>query len=868
MIPVRLQLKNFLSYGPHTQTVDFTNHHLICLSGKNGHGKSALLDAIMWAIWGHARKTTGATKADEGLLRLGQTHMVVTCEFICNAIQYRVRREYVRSGSRGEARLYLGMYDSHNQRFRSLTENTTKSTQRVIHSIIGLDYESFINSVCIRQGQANAFSRKSPKERKEILANILGLDRFERYKKYAHEYMRSCDTSIEQLKSTCDQLYNDISHKDDILRQYHDCDTQLQTYQQQEQHLVQQDQQYQASEHTCIQQQQHLQHLYDRRTQTAQSYTQQKQQLSDLVAAWRATFREQRKMQSCDVKHAYEQQKAHVDTLEQYNTQYQHAREQYHQAERAAHERKQTLYTHFLQQQHDVRRTCAQYTTQLNHISEKLKQCHNNLSTYETQYNHAKQQLHELHDNETHHDTTIDDIDHELEQALHQSGRLVGSKRIINAQAAHTPHQRHTRQNARINRALSRAHARIKDLRNRRHNAREHIVQHHKHRSQIHHQMQKAHHYIQLVLSTYKEYIDLQHAYEQAHAQHHTWHQYEQNHFSTQAWDTYLNADPSYTRALHDAQQWSKQMHAAYIDPSTYEQAYARLKELQDAREQQHAAHTYQHVQDERRKHIQSVIHTLKHLKREYHSLTQQISQFPHVQEEHARIQAERRSLAQKLEDTRRDKDRTMQHKGALSQQLSGIQQKEQTYQEHHKQLQTYQNKREEYAQIAHAFSRDGIQALRIEHAIPEIEQEANALLSQLTDNQSQLYIESLRDLKSGKTKETLDIKISDSMGIRPYELFSGGEAFRIDFALRVAISKLLARRAGTQLQTLIIDEGFGSQDEDGLHHIMDALYKIQEHFSKIIIVSHLPSLKGHFPAHFVIHKGPHGSQVHIQEQG
>ena len=102
-----------------------------------------------------------------------------------------------------------------------------------------------------------------------------------------------------------------------------------------------------------------------------------------------------------------------------------------------------------------------------------------------------------------------------------------------------------------------------------------------------------------------------------------------------------------------------------------------------------------------------------------------------------------------------------------------------------------------DYQAIAVATSKDGIQALLIEEAIPEIEQEANHLLSKLTDNQAQLFIESLRDLKKGGTKETLDIKISDTAGIRPYELFSGGEAFRIDFALRIAISKLLARRAG-----------------------------------------------------------------------
>ena len=174
----------------------------------------------------------------------------------------------------------------------------------------------------------------------------------------------------------------------------------------------------------------------------------------------------------------------------------------------------------------------------------------------------------------------------------------------------------------------------------------------------------------------------------------------------------------------------------------------------------------------------------------------------------------------------------------------------------------------EDYQTIATATGKDGIQALLIEEAIPEIEQEANYLLSRLTNNQAQIFIESLRDLKKGGTKETLDIKISDQAGIRPYELFSGGEAFRIDFALRIAISKLLARRAGTALQILIIDEGFGSQDEEGLGYIMDALYKIQDDFSKIIIVSHLPSMKDQFPVQFLIEKGVQGSTVSIIEQG
>ena len=68
------------------------------------------------------------------------------------------------------------------------------------------------------------------------------------------------------------------------------------------------------------------------------------------------------------------------------------------------------------------------------------------------------------------------------------------------------------------------------------------------------------------------------------------------------------------------------------------------------------------------------------------------------------------------------------------------------------------------------------------------------------------------RGSSSEEPVETLDIVVTDEGDTRPYELFSGGEAFRVDFAIRIAISKLLTRRAGTRLQFLVIDEGFGSQ--------------------------------------------------------
>ena len=231
-------------------------------------------------------------------------------------------------------------------------------------------------------------------------------------------------------------------------------------------------------------------------------------------------------------------------------------------------------------------------------------------------------------------------------------------------------------------------------------------------------------------------------------------------------------------------------------------------------------------------------------------------------------LENQKKKLAAASTHIAQAKELLVHEKGSLENQQHKLEQIKQEHMQQTKDLQLCSQSIDDYQAIALATGKEGIQALLIEDAIPEIEHETNELLAKLTDNQTQLFIESLRDLKKGGTKETLDIKISDSAGIRPYELFSGGEAFRIDFALRIAISKLLARRAGTSLQTLIIDEGFGSQDEDGLSHIKDALYKIQEDFAKIIIVSHLNSMKNQFPVHFFIEKGPQGSTVEILEQG
>ncbi|WP_129633532.1 AAA family ATPase [Candidatus Oscillochloris fontis] len=169
------------------------------------------------------------------------------------------------------------------------------------------------------------------------------------------------------------------------------------------------------------------------------------------------------------------------------------------------------------------------------------------------------------------------------------------------------------------------------------------------------------------------------------------------------------------------------------------------------------------------------------------------------------------------------------------------------------------------FAELGEAFGKKGVQAMLIESAIPQIEDEANRLLGRMTDNQMHLSIEMQRDTKKGDTVETLEIKISDALGTRVYDAFSGGEALRANFAVRIALSRLLARRAGARLETLVIDEGFGVLDATGRERMVEAITGVQEDFRRIIVITHIDELKDRFPAQIEITKTAQGSRWELR---
>lgn len=166
--------------------------------------------------------------------------------------------------------------------------------------------------------------------------------------------------------------------------------------------------------------------------------------------------------------------------------------------------------------------------------------------------------------------------------------------------------------------------------------------------------------------------------------------------------------------------------------------------------------------------------------------------------------------------------------------------------------------------ELERALGANGVQALLIDAAIPQIVEEANALLGLLSAGTTI----DLRTQRAGKTTgrgiETLDLIVADGNGVRPYELYSGGERFRIDFATRIGLSRLLARRAASPCKTLIVDEGFGSQDGRGRMALLEALAMVQDQFELVLVITHLDDLREYFPSTVWIEKTINGSTVSL----
>jgi len=162
---VSLELRDFLSH--HHTDVDLGDARLVTLVGSNGAGKSALLDAVAYALYDTARAKT------DQLVRIGATEMSVAVTFDLPDGTYRVLRG---RSSRGAGKSRLEFQRQTPSGWVPLSGDDIRGTEQAIADKLRMDADAFLTAAFLRQGDLARFVEATPAERKRVLATVLGLD--------------------------------------------------------------------------------------------------------------------------------------------------------------------------------------------------------------------------------------------------------------------------------------------------------------------------------------------------------------------------------------------------------------------------------------------------------------------------------------------------------------------------------------------------------------------------------------------------------------------------------------------------------------------------------------------------------------------
>ncbi len=1003
MIPSQLRLKNFFSYRD--ASLDFRGLHTACICGENGAGKSSLLEAIAWAIWGKSRAA-----AEDDIIHMGETEAQVDFIFQNHQQIYRVIRRRVR----GQSSSLELQVDTPNG-FRALTGKGVRATQQLVLDAIELDYETFINSAYLRQGRADEFMLKSPKERKQILADLLKLDRYDELSEKAKETANQAKGQIDFLKQSLETISEQLQQGETLDRQVVETETAIAQLQQQQGNVQQQFLQLQAQQN---QRQAWLQQLDWHRQQLQVTRQEQERQQREFAnAQQRLQAIEGLLQQEAEITAGYQQYEQLQAQDEAYTVKW--------NAERDAQTRKSACQQQLTQRVYEYQRQQDAVQGQLAALVQQEQSIQKVLGKAEeievglAQLQQVKErlslldrlqlQVSPLMQRKTQLQTECDRVRSQLVARLEQ---LESQSVALAAQHA---------QMAQLQQTLAEVTLQITALEKKQvHRQRVHekglerrsfIERLKAHQGDYAAQMEEMERRIQMLQvpdaicplcdrpldEEHWDLVSRKHATQHKELMHQVWLVKEQLAVSEQEikvlrqnyselsqelaeyeslreyrgqlvaqleandrdWEMLqrLQAQRVQVQQQLDAGEYAVEAQAELVEIDRLLQAleydekdhalargsverwrWAEIKqaELRSAQKQQAQIKEQRPEFEQQISELQrqmDVLQTESDLAQQMVDLDRYIARLDYQLEEHnavrsalkeaqgwlrrseelrsaslqlPQVQEQLAALAlglarsseslttmneqmvatqKQLEDT---PDRTRELAAIEQQigqrrlqldryfaQLGGLQQQQQHLSDLRLQLAAQQRQlaaanRQQlvYSELSKAFGKNGIQALMIENVLPELEAEANRILSRLSASQLHVQFVTQRaskgSKKTSKLIDTLDILIADARGTRPYETYSGGEAFRINFAIRLALARLLAQRSGATLQMLIVDEGFGTQDDRGCERLVAAIEAISAEFACILAVTHIPHLKEAFQARIEVRKTENGSQIHL----
>ena len=861
MIPLRLQLRNFMCYRD-PAPLDLTGIHLACLAGDNGHGKSALLDAITWALWGHAR-----ARYDDELVSAGEKEMEVELEFQLGDARYRVIRKrelgrQARSSLEFQVRAVrpagrVAGPNGDDDQFRALTAGTQRETQARIMQVLHMDYDTFINSALLLQGRADEFTVKPPAERKRILADILGLSIYDEYEQRAKELAREKEQAGREVEARIQEIERELEHRAAYEQELEVAQTELarlsgaaqaaeaalrdlrdrvKTLETQKAQALEVDKRMRTAEVQIAELDAQLE-AQAQRIAANESVLARRAEIEAGFARW-AQAREQEAALAAMLPQLLSLNRTRADVERRIAEAQKGLELQAHGIEQRLLDLRKTAERRArLEAEHG--RVCADLA-ELTSQREQGEAARGRIGAWSQQSSalealnkQLKQEMAGLKDK-------LDLLQQPTATCPLCGQALADDDRVrlmeqLEAEGKAKVAQYHSQQ-ATLKELATQTSAAEEDLR------------------RIERDLKRLPALQGHEATLAKAIQDAREAegqlQEQEQALQALQQQVERREFAMeeQAQNAALEARIAalgYDQAAHEqARRALVDLARFEADQAQLERAQQSLGELQASRQQLSRSRETWAValeQDhQRHAELSGALAGLSELSQQLQMQQQELDQL-RSQEGHAR-----------------------QIVGATQQKLDYCHYLAKERKERGAQFKRLGEERGIYAELQQAFGKNGLQALIIESAIPEIEDEANRLLGRMTEGRMSVHFDTQRDTKGGSTVETLDIKIADENGPRSYELYSGGEAFRINLAVRIALSKLLARRAGARLQTLIIDEGFGTQDVEGRQKLVEAIHSIQDDFALILVITHIEELKDAFPVRIDVLKTPRGSQITI----
>ena len=815
MVPNKLTIENFKSYGTLLNPLDLNGVHIVCLSGQNGHGKSSLLDAICWAIWGDE-----VHRPQDELVKHGENDMRVELEFYSDGYfqktegrnLYKVIRRFSRrKGSRSGAtslELYVAQTREVNTEldFQVLTGNTIRDTQFSIFKLVGMDYRTFINSAFLLQGRSDEFTNSTPALRQRTLGEILQLDYFDKLQELARE-------KIRELRSTKTTLELQINTLEEQVSRFTQEEIELNVL---SFDLVQIEKNILEIQPLLENRKQDFLLIEEIETKTSKLLMDKKTIVDDLnifnkqLISMQKTFSDY--LNILEKREVINENFLEIDRIRNKLQQNNNLVGPYSSLT----ERKKTLENGLVR--------FNEIQLELVKLQENListKKLLDELQNKKEELNSLQLQIQEKN---THNDNLKNQMDDLKEKILliedsDQNCPLCGTE-LLNDRRTHVKEEFEKN-----GRALADAFRNNKqivlDFEIKKESILDYIDQN---------DININNEFIRIngqIAAYSQEKSSLENSKVQLE-------EIEQN-------INELGFDPIENKILEEK----------LIKLNLYEDLYKQLslaeKEIPEVQ-----------------KNITDIEKLIVSRNINLETIDHEINDFDAKKKSGPEIKSDVQKLQNEFDNLLNQKIEKNARKLSIERQFEVYSTQKKELNKYENQLIEINNEYTLYDELSTYLGRTGVQALLIEASIPEIEKDANDLLEKMTNGEMFINLETQRQTQKGDTAETLDINVSDSRGMRSYETFSGGESFRINLALRIALSKLLARRAGCPLPTIFIDEGFGTQDNVGRERIIEVINQISSDFERVVVITHIEEIKEAFPVRIEVIKTESGSTFEL----